>query len=100
VTAMPEVSLDDPKMVQYKEFKDYLESIGFVEESVKNSHFAFIHQPSGTIILLAEMNDRSIVPSADLVSARRHLVENGLVGDEEFAAFLRAAMKASKKNRS
>jgi hypothetical protein len=100
VTAVPEIAIEELKMIKYKEFKDYLESIGFVEESVKNSHLAFLHQPSNTIILLAEMSEDAIVAQADIVSARQHLVDNGLASDEEFATFLRTATKASKKHRS
>jgi predicted RNA binding protein YcfA (HicA-like mRNA interferase family) len=100
MTSAPGLSIEGSKMARYREFKGYLESIGFVEESVKNSHFAFFHQPSDTIILLAEMGEDSTMSQVDIVSARRHLVDNGLVSDEEFAAFLRTATKASKKHRS
>jgi predicted RNA binding protein YcfA (HicA-like mRNA interferase family) len=84
-------------MIKYKEFKNYIESIGFVDESVKSSHIAFKHEYTNIIIILPEMSDDSSVSEVDIVSARRHLVERGLVSDEEFTDFLKASTKLTKK---
>ncbi len=86
-------------MIKYKELKNYLESLGFTDESVKSSHFVFNHVQSETVILLEQMTDNAIVNQRDIISVRRHLLEKGLAGDKEFDSFLKASTKAEKKTR-
>ncbi len=76
-------------MLKYSALKRYMIDLGFIDESVHLSHRAFRHGESGTLITLSLLiDDNEAVPQKDLVSVRRHLVENGLINDEEFAHFL------------
>lgn len=74
------------KTIKYKNLIDFLGRLGFVNESVKGSHRAFRHAGSGTIFLLSDSySEDDPVGEEDLVSVRRHLVENGLVSYDDFA---------------
>jgi hypothetical protein len=84
-------------MVKYSVLKKYLMSLDFVDESVKNSHYAFKHSASGTLILFSLLTrDDDVVRQEDLVSVRRHLVENGLIKSQEFTRFLKAGVRSAK----
>jgi hypothetical protein len=86
--------------LQYSAFKKYLIDLGFIDESVKESHRAFRHAETGAVILLSLLiGDNEGVRQEDLASARRHLVENGLISDEEFSRFLRTGVKSATKRR-
>jgi hypothetical protein len=87
-------------VLKYSTLKKYLINLGFTDESVKGSHLAFRHIVSGTLIPLSELTgDRQAVRQEDLVSVRRHLVENGLTSDEEFSRFLITKVKSARKRR-
>jgi len=79
-------------MVTINDLNRYLLKLGFVNESVKNSHRLYRHDPSGTLIILAEGDDLAI-RREDLISIRRHLVENGLVSEAEFHRFERSGVE-------
>jgi predicted RNA binding protein YcfA (HicA-like mRNA interferase family) len=88
------------KMLKYSDLKKYLIDLGFIDESVKESHRAFRHVESGSLILLSRLiDDNEALREEDLVSVRRHLVENGLISDVEFSRFLRTGVKSATKRR-
>ena len=75
--------------VIYGQIYRLLLDLGFVEESVKGPHLAFLHSDSETVILFAEhRQERDPVTDEDQASVRRHLVENGLVSEKAIARFL------------
>lgn len=84
----------------YAALKKYLINLGLIDESVKQSHRAFRHVGSGTLIPFSLLfGDNDTVRQEDLISVRRHLVENGLVSDDEFSHFMRTAVKRARKPR-
>jgi predicted RNA binding protein YcfA (HicA-like mRNA interferase family) len=87
-------------MLKYRDIKYYLIGSAFVDESVSGSHHAYRHSESGTLILLPfHFGDDEAVRQEDLVSVRRHLVENRLISEDEFSRFLRTGVRPAKKRR-
>jgi hypothetical protein len=87
-------------MLDYGALKKYLIDLGFVDESVPTSHLAFRHGESGTLILLSlQVGDNEAVRQEDLVSVRRHLVENNLISDQDFSQFMSTGGKSARKRR-
>jgi hypothetical protein len=87
-------------MLKYSALKKYLIDLGFIDEFVPQSHLAFRHVESGTLVLLSLQDDEDEpVRQEDLVSVRRHLVENGLISDQEFSRFASAGGKSTRKRR-
>jgi predicted RNA binding protein YcfA (HicA-like mRNA interferase family) len=71
--------------LHYKTIIGVLLDFGFVDESVKGSHRAFRHAGFGTLILFSDVHeDNDLIRDEDLVSVRRHLVENRLVSVDGF----------------
>lgn len=83
-------------MVKYAVLEKYLISLGFVDESVKNSHHAFRHSASGTLILFSLLTHDDDVRQEDLVSVRRHLVENGLIKSQEFTRLIKTGARSAR----
>jgi hypothetical protein len=74
--------------ITYVELSEFLTRLGFVATTIEDRWRAYRHAESDTLILVAD-HDRTLpARHADLVSVRRHLVENNLIGENEFDAFL------------
>jgi hypothetical protein len=82
-------------VLKYSLLKQYLMSLDFDDISVKSTYYAFKHIESGTLIVLSLLaGDDDVVRQEDLVSVRRHLVENGLITGREFASFLKTSARS------
>jgi hypothetical protein len=65
-----------------------LRHLGFKEYNIDRRGRAYHHTPSDTLIIMA-CHDHSLpARDADLMSIRRHLVDNDLVDPDEFDEFL------------
>jgi hypothetical protein len=72
--------------ITYGELADVLAQLGFVVTTVEDRWRAYRHADSDTLIILANRDWRSPARNLDLVSIRRHLVDNDLIGENEFDA--------------
>ena len=77
--------------VNYKTIIHVLLDLGFIDESVKGSHQAFRHVGSGTVILFSALfAEEELVRQEDLISVRRHLIENGLIAHDDLMRLIDA----------
>jgi len=87
------------KTRKYRELREYLEGLGFIHQFVEGSHRSFTHAKSGTVFLFGGFAiDDAPVRAEDLISVRRHLVDNGIVSEQEFATFLKRGMKPGRRS--
>lgn len=63
--------------------------LDFVEKTVPGSHEVFEHAPSGTVLIFRLYRPQDKVSLPDLVSARVHLDERGLLTADAFDNLLR-----------
>ena len=72
------------KPATYGELMALLDELGFLDESVADSHRALRHSRSETLILLAPFETGAPVRKEDLISVRRHLDASGLMNTLDF----------------
>lgn len=77
-----------PSRVTHRQLVGLLLGLGFTDEPLEDRWRSFRHEDSGTIIILPDRLPNIFVRDAELASARRHLVANGLVEEGMFAEFL------------
>jgi hypothetical protein len=78
--------VDDP--ITYQQLDEVLLQSGFSRKRVEPKWLRYEHPGSGTLIVLVEKKPSDFVRVTDAVSARRHLVEKGLIRAEEIEAIL------------
>ncbi|GEM_PF-2098243 len=74
--------------ITYQQLDDLLSRLGFTRQRVEPKWLRYEHSESDTVIVLVEKKPSQCVRVTDAVSARRHLVEKGLVGAQELEALL------------
>jgi hypothetical protein len=70
--------------VTYGQLYRLLRNLDFVDLSAAHPWKVYRHDESGTLILLANREPDSPAQPADVVSVRRHLVDNGLLDPRDF----------------
>jgi len=74
-----------PRRLTFGQLRQFLLSLGFVEGSADADFTAFRHADSDTVLVFPKMQGPGDpVPSQDLVSARQHLQERGLIDALDF----------------
>ena len=76
------------KQITYVELDHLLARLGFVESTIEGRWRAYRHSDSDSLIILSNRDRTLPARKVDLVSVRRHLVENDLIEEREFEAFL------------
>jgi hypothetical protein len=74
--------------VTYGHIYNLLLGLQFVEEPVREHWKAYRHGQTDTLILLVRHKPSLRARETDVVSVRRHLVDNGLIEENEFEDFL------------
>jgi hypothetical protein len=74
--------------ITYRDLDDFLRQLGFLEFNADLRWRAYHHPASDTLIVLGCHDHGSPARDSDLVSVRRHLVDNELVDQVEFDEFL------------
>jgi hypothetical protein len=74
--------------ITYRELAEFLTRLGFVPTMVEDRWRAYRHADSDTLIVVANHDWTSPARHLDLVSIRRHLVDNDLIGENEFDTLL------------
>jgi hypothetical protein len=82
--------------ITYQQLDELLRQLGFSRWHVEPKWRRYEHAPSDTIITLVEKGPHEPVRITDAVSARQHLVEKGLVTEEELEAKLSSISGAPK----
>ena len=72
----------------YQQLDELLVQLGFSRQHVEPKWRRYEHAPSDTIFTLVERGPHEPVRITDAVSARQHLVEKGLISEEELDAKL------------
>jgi hypothetical protein len=67
----------------YQQLDDVLHHLGFSRERLEPKWLRYFHAPSQTEIILVEKKPADPVRSSDAWSAREHLLQKGLIGEEE-----------------
>jgi hypothetical protein len=80
----------------YQQLDDLLVELGFSRQHVEPKWRRYEHAPSDTIITLVEKGPHEPVRITDAVSARQHLVEKGLITEEELEAKLSTSAGTAK----
>lgn len=70
--------------ITFAALRHYLLDLGFRELTVPDSHVAFEHAGSGTLIVLRPYQPEEKLSLWHLAAVRRALVDNGFVKLEEF----------------
>ena len=73
--------------ITYSQLDRLFGALGFEVASSGHPGQVYRHPESGVIIVLAMRRPTDLVSSADLMSARRHLIERGLLDDDIFWEF-------------
>jgi hypothetical protein len=76
------------KNISYGELYQLLAQLHFVDVSSERRWKAFRQDDTDIMILLANRNPDAPARTADVVSVRRHLVDNGLLDQHEFERLL------------
>jgi len=74
--------------ITYGELAEVLMRLGFTATTVEDRWQAYRHADSDTLIVLANRDSASPARPSDLVSVRRHLVDNDLIAENEFDMIL------------
>jgi hypothetical protein len=69
--------------ITYKQFDKILTHLGFTREYVEAKWLRYEHSDSKLVIVVAAKGPSELVRVTDAVSARRHLVERGVVSAKE-----------------
>jgi hypothetical protein len=72
----------------YKQLDELLVHLGFSRAHVEPKWLRYEQAASDTMIVVVDKKPHEPVRITDVVSARRHLVEKGLVTEEALEAFL------------
>ena len=78
----------DVDRITYEQLGAVLVHLGFSRSHVEPKWVRYEHAPSGTEIVLVEKPPHEIVRITDAVSARLHLIEKGLITEEEMEAIV------------
>lgn len=81
--------------ITYAQLDELLTRLGFTRRRVEPKWLCYEHAGTHTMIVLIEKKPTELVRITDAISARRHLVEKGLICDEDFDAI--APRKATAK---
>ncbi|MCI0684700.1 MAG: hypothetical protein L0Y71_21595 [Gemmataceae bacterium] len=74
--------------ITYKQFDELLTHLGFARRRVESKWLRYEHKPSELVIVVAAKDPSELVRVTDAVSARRHLVEKGVVSSNELDELL------------
>jgi hypothetical protein len=72
----------------YRQVDILLTELGFSRQHMEPKWLRYEHAATDTIIVLVEKKSNQRVRASDAESLRRHLIEKGLVGEEEMQALL------------
>jgi hypothetical protein len=78
-----------PDVMTYAQLDKVLKGLGFTRERVEPKWIRYYHKPTDLTIGLVEKKPTEIVRPTEALSARLHLVQTGLVSDEELDALLK-----------
>jgi hypothetical protein len=79
------------RKITYRDLDDFLVHLGFQGSVTDRQWRVYHHSPSDTLIVLAGHDHSLPARDSDLVSVRRHLVDNEIVDRDEFDEFLAGA---------
>ena len=65
--------------ISYKQFDELLRHLGFSRERVESKWLRYEHPETELVIVVAAKGPSELVRVTDAVSARRHLVEKGVI---------------------
>lgn len=74
--------------ITYKQFDELLVQLGFSRKRLDGKWMRYEHQPSELVIVVAAKEPTALVRITDAVSARRHLVEKGIISASELELLL------------
>ena len=77
-----------PKSITYAELFRLLLDLDFVDTSVRDSHLAYRHVDSDTMLLFGLHDPNEALAPHDVAKVRRMLDERGLLKGTDFDAFL------------
>jgi predicted RNA binding protein YcfA (HicA-like mRNA interferase family) len=72
----------------YEQFDTLLRRLGFTQERVESKWLRYRHEEAELVIVVAAKPASEFVRVSDAVSARRHLVEKGVVSAKKLDALL------------
>ena len=75
--------------ISYKQLDKVLRELGFSRHRVEPKWLRYDHAASHTTIILAEKPPTELVRPTDAASAWRHLVEKGLMSEDEIEAVMK-----------
>lgn len=75
------------KSVTYRRLDQLLSALGFARDQHEENCSIYRHGESRALILVAKRAPADSILDADLLSVRRHLVDGGLMGENEFDDF-------------
>jgi hypothetical protein len=78
--------------ITYGQLDRVLSDLGFTCQRIAPKWLRYDHTGSDTFIVLVEKNKNDPVRITDAVSARRHLIEKGLIGERELDLKLASAV--------
>lgn len=84
--------------ITYKQLDEVLTHLGFSRRRVDDKWLRYEHAPSKSVIVVAEKKSNEFLRVTDAVSARRHLVEKGLIEEEQLDEVLSGSVTASKSS--
>jgi hypothetical protein len=76
------------KQITYVELDKLLARLGFVESRIESRWRAYRHAESDSLIILSNRDRTLPAREVELVSVRRHLVDNDLIDEREFDGLL------------
>src|SRR5436190_16073298 len=84
---------DAPSMgsnqITYQQLDALLLRLRFIRDRMEPKWLRYSHADSGTQIILVENKPTEFVRASDAWSAREHLLQNGLLSEDEFSDFLK-----------
>ena len=84
-------------VLTYAQLDKVLKGLGFTRDRVEPKWIRYFHKPSDLLIVVVEKKPTELVRPTDALSARLHLVQKGLVSDEELDALLARKTTAKKR---
>ena len=81
----------------YAQLDMVLKGLGFTRDRVEPKWIRYFHKPSDLIIAVVEKKPTELVRPTDALSARLHLVQMGLISDEELDAMLTQKTAAKRR---
>lgn len=89
------------KRITYKQFDELLRQLGFSSERVEPKWIRYEHADSQLVIVVVAREPHELVRVTDAVSARRHLVEKGVIRAEALDDLLsRSALAGASGNKA